>query len=494
MAIAAQSGRTMILRDFSTRFARGMSLAVGLLLLPTLRADDSPLRGTMPEDYLPGLKNILQVALKQSPTMITQQINLSVSEAGLLGSDAQLYPQLYGSVGYGVNDESVGQAGQSGYAGQDLTSNSKSVSYSLSLSQQLFTWGAVWKSTRIAKIGLLIEQKSIAEAYRTFVVQLRDMYLGLIMKKINLRNAHFNLKLVEDQLAVQETNLKNGMVAPGYIIGPRLQAEDTRLATDRLDEDYAHSKHLLAQLAGMPSIDEDSIPVELPKVAYPSQLADDVLASILRDNARSLPQAQTYEMYVRQQQLSYEIAKVRQLPKFAAGASYGLSNSTSISLNAAAPGQAPTPAAIAQDAITSRSFNVSASWDIFDGFATRAAIRGARQSKRLYERQLQTFLETTLETVQDYRHQVDFSARALALAERRYDLQQAALNQTTESFRLGTVAQTAVDADTNALYVSALGLASARFDFLSHWSAFISLAGADPALEALPVQYVRPIP
>jgi len=472
-----------------------MGLAVGLLLaLPAARAEDSPLRGTMPEDYLPGLKDILRVALKQSPTMITQQIDLSVSEANLLGSDAQLYPQIYGGVGYGESSESVGVAGESGAAGQDLTSTSKNFNYNLSASQQLFAWGAVWKSTRMTKISLLIQQKSIAEAYRTFVVQLRDMYLGLIMKKINVRNAHYSLKLQEAQLAVGEANLKSGMVSPGYMNAPRLQAEDARLATDRLDEDYAHAKRVLAQLAGMPGIEEDSIPVELPKVAYPAQLADDVLASILRDNARSLPQAQTYEMYARQQQLAYEIAKVRQLPKFSAGAGYGLSNSTSISLNAAAPGQAPTPAAIAQEAVTSKSFNVSASWDIFDGFASRAAIRSARQSKRLYERQLQTFLETTLETVQDYRRQVDFSARALRLAETRYDLEQAALNQTTESFRLGTVAQTAVDSETNGLYNAALTLASARFDFLSRWSNFVSLAGADPALEALPVQYVRPIP
>jgi outer membrane protein TolC len=362
------------------------------------------------------------------------------------------------------------------------------------MSQSLFNWGSVWKATRITKVGLLIEQKSIAEAYRTFVVQLRDMYLGLIMKKINLRNAHYNLKLVDDQLAVQEANLKGGMIAPGGIIAPRLSAEDAHLAVDRLDEDYAHSKRMLMQLAGMTSLEEDSIPVDLPKVTYASAVADDVLAAILRDNAKSTPQAQTYEMYIRQQQLQYEIAKVRQLPKFSAGAGYGLSNSTSISLSAAQPGQTATASAIAQEAVTSESFNVSASWDIFDGFASRAAIRSARQSKRLYERQFQTYLETTLETVQDYRRQVDFSARSLHLAETRYDLAKAAVEQTTESFRLGTVAQSDVDAQTNGFYGSSLALASARFDFLSHWSAFVSLAGADPALEALPVQYVRPLP
>jgi outer membrane protein len=398
------------------------------------------------------------------------------------------------NVGLGVNKESVGEGASAGAAASSLTSTSTGINYGVSASQNLFTWGAVWKSTRMAKITLLIQQKSVAEAYRTFVVQVRDMYLGLVMKKINLRNSHFNLQLVENQLAVQEANLKNGMISPGNMIGPRLYAEDTRLAVDRLDNDYAHSKRVLAQLAGLPSIDEDSIPVELPKVAYVPDVADAVLAALLRDGAKSTFTAQTYQGYVHQQALAYDIARVRQLPKFSAGAGYAFSHSTSISLNAAAPGQTPTAAAIAQEAVTSENYTISASWDIFDGFATTAAIRAARQTKRLYERQLQTYLETTLETVQDDRRQVDFSARALKLAETRYDLQKASVDEVTENFKLGTASQADVDVQTNSLYGSGLAVASARFDFLSHWSAFVSLAGADPALQALPVQYVRTLP
>jgi outer membrane protein len=484
----------MILSVLSARWARGLALFAALIAgLPSSRAGDS-LAGTMPEDYLPGLKDILRSALKQSPTMISQQIGLAQSEAALLASDSALYPQVSGYFGYGVNKETVGEAAEGGAASANLTSTSTGANYGLSLSQNLFQWGAVWKSTRITEIALLIQKKSTAEAYRAFVVQVRDMYLGLIMKKLNLRNSHFNLGLVENQLAVQEANLKNGMISPGNIIGPRLAEEEAHLAVDRLDSDYAHSKRILAQLAGLESIDEDSIPIELPKVAYPAALADGVLAAALRDGARSTFTAQTLAGYVHQQDLAYDIAKVRQLPKLAAGAGYAFTHSTSISLNAAAPGQTPTAAAIAQEAVTSESYTISASWDIFDGFATTAALRTARQTKRLYQRQLQTYLETTLETVQEDRRQLDFSARALKMAETRYDLQKAAVDETTESFKLGTASQAEVDGQTNVLFGSSLAVASARFDFLSHWSAFVSLAGSDPALDALPVQYVRSIP
>ena len=91
----------MILRVNPSRVVRGLSLAAALLLLaPGSRAEDTVVSGTLPEDYLPGLKSLVHAAVKESPTMILQQIQLAQSEAGLLAGDASLYPQLSGSVGY----------------------------------------------------------------------------------------------------------------------------------------------------------------------------------------------------------------------------------------------------------------------------------------------------------------------------------------------------------------------------------------------------------
>ncbi len=483
----------MILRVNPSRVVRGLSLAAALLLLaPGSRAEDTVVSGTLPEDYLPGLKSLVHAAVKESPTMILQQIQLAQSEAGLLAGDASLYPQLSGSVGYGASNESVGVSGEAGGASSKSTGTSKSFTYSVSASQNLFQWGAVWKQTRIAKLQLLIQQKSYAEAYRSFVVQLRDLYLGLIMKKLALRNAHFNLKIVEAQLAISEDQLKSGMISQGGILGPRLAAEDTRLGVDRIDEDYAHSKRMLAQFAGVPDIDEDTIPIDVPAVTPAPATGEALLAEFLRDGAKSTFTAENYAMYVKQQQLNYEIALVRQLPKFAAYGSYSLSNSTSISLANPVAGQAPVPAAIAQEAVKSESYGISASVDIFDGFATTAAMRSAKDSKHYYERTLQTYLETTMEAAQDARRQVEFSGRAMKLAETRYDLAKSAFDEAQEDLKLGTITQAFVDSTTYQLYYSAWARASARADFLSHWSAYVSLVDADPALNELPVHYVRP--
>ncbi len=79
----------------------------------------------------------------------------------------------------------------------------------------------------------------------------------------------------------------------------------------------------------------------------------------------------------------------------------------------------------------------------------------------------------------------------MVLAETRRDLAASALEQTKADFKFGAISQSVVDSANYALYLSEQSLVSAQSDLLSHWSAFLSLTGADPALGLLPAQYVR---
>jgi outer membrane protein TolC len=486
----------MILRAYSPRISGSVALLTGLLSLavalhaqPPVSEDASPTRGTMPEDYLPGLRAILESGLKVSPTMMMQRIQIAQDEANLLGADASLYPQISANATYGITDEKVGEAGTAG-----STSTSKGLTYNVGLSQTLFQWGATWNQTRVSKLGLLIQEKNTAETYRTFVLTLRDLYIGLIMQKISLRNAQYYLQLVKTQLDLTEDGIKSGRIAPTALGGPDLAYGDAKLAFDRQQAVYGHSKRVLAQLSGLPEIDEDTVPMQLPKVAYAPTVAESLLASFMNTGGRYTYAAESLELEIRQQQLNYKIAEVRNLPKLYGSAGLSLTNQTSISLTPEPAGQAPIPAAIAQVKTTSESYGISGSMDIFDGFATTAAMRQARDQKRYFEEQLQSSLDTTLEQAQDYRRQAEFSARAVEQAQTRYNYSANSAQQTAENYRLGTVPRSAVDSSTYDLYNNELTLDSARGDFLSRWSYFVSLVGADPALSELPVQYVRAIP
>jgi outer membrane protein, multidrug efflux system len=495
---------TSILRTRRARLVPAAGLGLLLLAIPARAkspytpyhgdtAPDSVVSGTMPEDYLPGLMDIVHTALKHGPSMIVQQIQVAQAEAAMLNADSVLYPQLNAGGSYGLASESVGEAGQFGAAGSHSTGNSTSESYSVSAGMPVFRWGAVWNGIRVQKLALEITKKSYAEAYRGFVLQLRDSYMALVAKKIGVRNAQQNLKISNDNFAQAQENLKNGVISEGSTVAPRLAAEDASLSYDRLVQDYSHSKRVLAQLAGVPDIADDSIPDDLPKVAYAPAVADAVLAAFLRDGARSTFQAENMEMAIHQDQLNYLISLTRQLPGFSAYYGYSAADTTSIALASTTPGQPASPASIAKVGETSISYGISAGWDIFDGFATTAGIRSAKATKRIAERQFQTYLDTTLEQAQDYRRQLDLSARAMGLAEERYALAGAALRQTTADFKFGTATQAMVDGSNYSVYLAMQSQLSARADFLSHWSSFVSLTNADPALGLLPIQYVRAI-
>ena len=133
--------------------------------------------------------------------MISQQIQISLSEAALLSSDGSLYPSISGG--------SLLRR----HRRKDRRDRLERLDQHLQgphlqhrgVAESLRNGGRSGNQTRISKISLLIQQKSTAEAYRSFVLQLRDAYLSLIMQKIALRNAAYNLKLVEGQLDWRRT-------------------------------------------------------------------------------------------------------------------------------------------------------------------------------------------------------------------------------------------------------------------------------------------------
>src|SRR5882724_5798413 len=59
--------------------------------------------GTLPEDYLPALKPIIQNAVKQSPQMLLQSIYLAQSAANRYAADSVFWPSLTASAGYGLS-------------------------------------------------------------------------------------------------------------------------------------------------------------------------------------------------------------------------------------------------------------------------------------------------------------------------------------------------------------------------------------------------------
>jgi outer membrane protein TolC len=426
------------------------------------------------EDLFPQLKPILEKALTQSTQMLQRNIDIAQSEVNKLMSDSALLPSVGSSVSYATSTAAVS-------TNTDISSRASGLYYSVSIGQPVFYWGTIRAQSQIAKIGIEIAEKNFAEAYRLLAVNIRAQYTGLITRKVNLRNSEFGLKLSQSNLAIEEERLRNGRISPGAIILPQLSVEEARLGRDRAAAGLEQGIRAFCQLTGLEKLEVTAIPDELSLggLYYSADFARPLLARFLNADAANTLQAQIYRDYIQQANLSYKIARFRLYPKIGMSAGYSLSNSTSASQGF-----------VSQAGVTSQAINVTASWTIFDGFATKGSKRSALLTKRTYEQQLESYLRTTADQITDLEHQLEFAARAMKLSDTRRDIQANAVRLVEQDRLHGVGTQITVDSTRAASYQTDLNAYMVRAEFLSRWAEFLSALNLDPALHNIPARFL----
>lgn len=450
-----------------------LPLALSLLLVAaaSLSAEAPPVQGTLPEDLLPGLTPLLKQAVERSPSTISASIALAAAEAGRYGAAAALWPRVSGNVGYQVSTESISK-------GTDSTA--KGLTYGLSLYQPIFQWGAFRNQKLVGDLSAKISEKQFAEAYRLLAVTIREQYMGLIVKNITLRNAAFNLKIAHESLDAQQARLEAGSSSQADLDNFRLAVEQALLDSDRAAEDFAYGKRVFTRLVGVDDLADGAVPLEVPHPQYSPGLADTVLTGFVGEGIESTFQSEVYQLELRQHDLTYKIASVNLLPKLSAGANVSYSNQSSVS-----------ETSISQVAVLQRSYNVSAAWSIFDGFATRGAKLSALANKRATERLRQSYIDYTVDQISDMRKQLGFASRAMSLTEVHNALIAAEVKRLGQDKDLGYGSQWTIDTGLVNLYATEFNMTFARSEYLSRWSEFVSLAGIDPALANLSSRYAR---
>jgi outer membrane protein TolC len=448
-----------------------LTLSLALLAVGCVRAEAPALDGTMPEDQLPGLTALLKEAVNRSPTTIMSSINLAAAEANVYSAESSLWPVISGYGEYQVS--TVSSSGSS-------RNTSKGPEYGASIGQPLFQWGAYKNQALIGKLGEAVAVKNFAEAYRLLAVSIREQYFSLIAKKVQLRNSLFALKLSKENLAAQQARFDAGSTSQAELSNFKMLTEQAQLDADRGQEDFNYSRQVFLRLVGVDSLDENALPLELPHPEFSAEKADAVLTGFVGGGIESTFQSEVFALYIRQQELSYRIAKVRLLPKVSAGAGISYTNYVSLGANS-----------VTQVKAESENYNVVANWTFFDGFATRGAKLSALANKRIYERQRQSYVDSTVDQISNMRHQLGFSARALSLIEVRTALVGAQVKRLNQDLALGYASQATIDAGILDFYGTEYQQVFARSDFWSRWTEFVSLAGDDPALANLSSRYVR---
>ncbi len=435
------------------------------------RAQLPDVTGTFPEDYLPTLKPILATALRQSPQVVAKQLELEQSTLRVMGANALRLPGLGGNLTYASNATAISSNNRT-------STRDSGIFYNINLNQSIYHWGALKNEGDKARLGVLIAQKSYAEASRLLAVTLRRSYLELIVKKSLLRQMRFARDLTIADLKLAKEKLDSGIASQADIGGRELNLREEKLRTQRAEVELATARRAFARLAGIGELTEEAIPTEIPALTYDAAMTSALLAALVRDGGKQTFQAQVSELKVREADLNYRIARVRLLPKFGASAGYSLENTTNASANS-----------VSQQGVARQTIAIGASWSIFDGFASRAVKRDALVSKRAAELELKTAAEAAVDAAQNLVPQLELDAQAMEMSALRVGLASAQVNVVQSELKLGNVPQSAVDQTISGLRVMEFNNANARATFLARWTEFASFVGIDPVLKQLPARH-----
>jgi outer membrane protein TolC len=447
------------------------TLSILLIVTASLQAEAPSIAGTLPEDYIPTLRPLLQMAVERSPNTIAASIAVAQQEAGDISAHSALYPSINASASYQSSTVSTSASN---------AQTSKGPNYNVGINQPIFQWGAFYNGAKVGDLGVKIAQRQYAEAYRLLAVSIREQYMGLIEKKVALRNAQFNLKLSQESMSAQQARFDAGASSQAELGNFRLTVEQAQLDTDRAAEDMDYTKRVFTRLVGVEDFDDESIPLMVPHPKYSKPMADAVLAGFVGDGIESTFQNQVYQMTLKQWDLNYSIAKVILYPKLGVSASYAYNNYVTVGAGT-----------VGQQALQEETYAVTASWAVFDGFANKGAKLAAREGKRYYERIRKNYVDTTIDSVTYMRHQIDFSARSMSLVEVHNALIGAEVKRLGDDLGLGYASQASIDSGKLTLYSTEFQMAYARADYLNRWTEFVSQTGIDPAIANISPRYVR---
>jgi outer membrane protein TolC len=455
--------------------------AVLAILPKALGAQTPPLPATLPEDFLPELRGILYHAMQQSPQMVLQNFDLVLQEGNRYQAAALEWPSLSSSFGY----VSYHTASSVGKTLATSSASSQGPIYAITLVQPIYHWGALQAAADVTHLQIKTSERSAANAYRVLATTIRSQYLALIAQKVQMHNIQYALNQAKASVAVIEERFKNHAASQGELDGANMQVDDASLAADRAAEDFSHLKRLFLLLTGMPDLSDDAVPDEIPKPIYSAGIPEALMLNFEQGGVDKTFQAQIYDYQIRECELNFKIAKYRLYPRI------DLTFTLSEQYEAQAFALANNQTSITEKQFFFNDAAVSAGWNIFDGFATRGAKLVALANKRTAERNRQTYLDQTLEQARYLEHQIAFAAKAMGLTESRFEATTNQLQHAKDNLKSGVGSQTDVDQATATFNQWQLNAFSARIDFFSHWSDYLSLLGIDPVLNNLPARFLR---
>jgi outer membrane protein TolC len=432
-----------------------------LLSVALCHADGGSAGGLpLPEDVLPQLRGYLEKAQTQSPRMLERKLDVLRAKADKYVAFSRSWVSISGSAQYNARIEKRYPATSYGFNDQ--------FGYSVGASQPVWHWGVLEAARDIARINEDLAARRYAEAYRGLALEIRLNYQGLVLQRIALRNAQYQVELAQQNLERQKVRVAAKQIPAGYMAGDEMRLRETKLSASRAQSEMDYALATFRSLVGIDTLRVEDIPQTIGKVdttATKSPVADAVPVK---------PEALVIaEKEVERAKLGVIGPKYNRYPKLNITAAVYRDEYTVEVING---NQSTT----SRNRIDALNIGPQITWNIFDGFSTKGQKMAAYVDLKRAESQLATLRETLARDGNHDRGKIDFAWESYKIAQTRREWAEGGVTATKDQVKLGELPASKLDEAETSFNDSLYAEQAALAGYLNTCAAYLSSQGLDP--------------
>jgi len=434
--------------NLSQHFKTCSLTAICSLILCSSIWGESPLE--QPERAIPQLKEILDSAGKNAPSLIEQNYLREEADQRLKQAKSSYYPSvdLRANLGYRQEYRSGGAEDTSNFG----------LNYSAQLTRPLYHWGAIEARIEQARIDNDVQALEYLQNTQQIYRDIRSDYLTLLLNATSLNNEQLKKSLLENDIERLRGDYQAGNISELEYETKVLDLQNSLLIIQSIQRDQQRIIARFKQNAGWS--DQLELEAGVPSVDL------DRLNNWLKGNESYFSSEESLEGLIIQQaikrqneELTIIQARQRPLVNFAASVSQGQSNTST------------------QNNVTTLSLfgGVSVSWNIFDGFRTKHQKIEAKLAKRRLEAHLDRLSEDLNLEQQNMLDQMQAQVDKTKVLEKRFQLQNRSFSTSQNDAQSGRLSTSDLNQAKLELEELKLDLMESRAVLLMHISDYLDL-------------------
>ncbi len=280
----------------------------------------------------------------------------------------------------------------------------------VNLTQPIFAWGRIYNNYKAATIGYTAAEEELSSAYENLRLTVYESFYGVLITQEFVKVAEQSVELVELQLALAERSFAVGATTNFDVLRAKVQLANTKSQLIQARNRVKNAKDSYKTILNIPLTQDISVKGSFQIQQIEKKL--DELISIAMTHRPEVKQSNLNEQ-IGQKQLS--VAKTQNLPDLAFFSNYQISHSERLT---------------EMNRIWSLGLQINV--PIFDGFASRAAVKQTESTLKQIElssKQIKSSVE----------FEVRSSYLALLEAKTLIDVQKETVAQADASVRLANL-------------------------------------------------------